>query len=154
MARIEPDTVIGRSAQLLDGESVVAEFRADRLTYWRSHLIMAVVLGAAAGLFLVWQGNPYPVAGPFGAAIAIAARAAYLSSEALSETWRLTDRRLLGPGGRVVPLPQIQAVRPFLGAVQIVTTSGDKHLMKYLADPASVAARLQGAAGRKASRNG
>ena len=82
MARIEPDTVIGRSAPLLDGETVVAEFRADRLTYWRSHLIMAVVLGTAAGLFLVWQGNPYPVAGPFGAAIAIAARAAYLASEA------------------------------------------------------------------------
>jgi hypothetical protein len=154
MAPIEPDSVIGRNVPLLDGEKVVAEFRADRLAYWRGHLILAVVLGSAAGVFLVWQGNPYPVAGPFGAAIAIAARAAYLASEALTETWRLTDRRLLGPGGRVVPLPQLQSARPFLGAVQIVTTTGDKHLMKYLADPASVASSLQAAAGRKEPRRG
>ena len=44
---------------------------------------MAVVLGAAAGFFLMWQGNPYPVAGPLGAVLAIGARAAYLASEAL-----------------------------------------------------------------------
>ena len=73
---------------------------------------------AAAGLFLVWQGNPYPVAGPFGAAIAIMARAAFLASEALGEVWRLTDRRLLGPGGRAIPLGQIQSARPLPGPVR------------------------------------
>lgn len=144
MSRIEPDPILGHAAPLMDGEKVLAEFRADRRAYWQGHLILAVVLGAAAGLILMWQGNPYPVAGPFGAAIAIGARAAYLASEALTETWRLTDRRLLGPGGRAIPRAQIQSARPFLGAVQITTTTGDRHLIKYQADPAAAAARITG----------
>lgn len=142
MARIEPDPILGQAAPLQVGETLVAEFRADRMAYWRSHLIMAVVLGTAAGLFLLWQGNPYPVAGPFGAVLAIGARAAYLASEALTETWRLTDRRLLGPGGRSIPRAQIRAARPFLGAVQITTTTGDRHLIRYQADPAATASRI------------
>jgi len=148
MARIEQDSVMIRNLPLAEGETVVAEFAADKAAYWKSHLILAVMLGAAAGLFLMWQGNPYPVVGPFGAAIAIAARAAYLASEALSDRWRLTEKRLLGPAARAIPLAQIKAARPFLGAVQIVTLSGDKHLMKYMADPAAAAARLLTAAGR------
>jgi hypothetical protein len=147
--RITPDPIMGHAGALLDGETIVAEFRADRLAYWRGHLILAVVLGAAAGLFLLWQGNPYPVAGPFGAAIAVAARAAFLASEALTETWRLTDRRLLGPGGRTISLPQVRSARPFLGAVQVTSTTGDRHLIKYQADPAAIAARILSAGGRK-----
>lgn len=142
MARIAPDPILGTKTPLQDGETVLAEFRADKPAYWRGHLVMAVVLGAAAGLFLIWQGNPYPVAGPLGAALAIGARAAYLASEALSEVWRLTDRRLLGPGGRAIPLAQVQAARPFLGAVQITTTTGDRHLIKYQADPTATANRI------------
>ena len=152
MSRIEPDSVMGRAAPLQDGERVLAEFPADRRAYWQGHLVMAVVLGVAAGLVLIWQGNPYPVLGPLGAAIAIAARAAYLASEALSDVWRLTDRRLLGPGGRVVPLAQVQAARPFLGAVQVVTLSGDKHLIKYQSDAPATAARLLQAAGKRKTR--
>ena len=153
MARIEPDSVIARHAPLAEGEVVQAEFRADRGVYWRSHLIMAAALGLVAGLFLFWQGNPYPVAGPVGAILAIGARAAYLSSEALTDLWRLTDRRLLGPGGRSIPLAQIKAAHPFFGAVQVVTVSGDKHLVKYLSNPASVAKRLL-TTGRKDSPHG
>lgn len=144
MARIEPDSIHGHAAPLQAGERVEAEFRADRVAYWRGHLILAVVLGTAAGLFLLWQGNPYPVAGPIGAMLAIGARAAYLASEALTEVWRLTDRRLLGPGGRVIPRGQIRSARPFLGAVQITTTTGDRHLIKYQADPSATAARIGG----------
>jgi hypothetical protein len=144
MAQITTDSIHGQSVPLLDGERVVAEFRTDRTAYWRGHLIMAVVLGTAAGLFLLWQGNPYPVAGPFGAILAIGARAAYLASEALSDVWRLTDRRLLGPGGRAIPRAQIRSARAFLGAVQVTTTTGDRHLIKYLADPAATAARITG----------
>lgn len=144
MARIEPDSIHGHAAPLQAGETVEAEFRADRLSYWRGHLILAVVLGAAAGLFLIWQGNPYPVAGPFGAVLAIGLRAAYLASEALNETWRLTDRRLLGPGGRAIPRAQIRSARSVLGAVQVTTSTGDRHLIKYQADPAATAARITG----------
>lgn len=142
MTRIEPDGVHGQSTPLQDGETVLAEFRADRTAYWRSHLIMAVVLGVAAGLFLMWQGNPYPVAGPVGAVLAIGARAAYLASEALSDVWVLTNRRLLGPGRRAIPLGQIKAARPALGSVQITTTTGDRSLIKYLADPKATAERI------------
>jgi hypothetical protein len=66
----------------------------------------------------------------------------------MAEVWRLTDRRLLGPAGRVIPLAQLQAARPILGAVQVVTTAGEKHLIKYQADPAATAARLTNAVGR------
>jgi hypothetical protein len=142
MARIAPDPILGTVTPLQEGETLIAEFRADRMAYWRSHLIMAVVLGTAAGLFLLWQGNPWPVAGPFGAVLAIGARAAYLASEALTETWRLTDRRLLGPGGRSIPLAQLRAARPFFGAVQITTTTGDRHLIRYQADPIATTSRI------------
>lgn len=153
MARIEPDGVMGHAAPLLEGETVVAEFRPDRMAYWRGHLVLAVGLGSAAGLLLLWQGNPYPVAGPAGAAIAIGLRAAYLASEALGEVWRLTDRRLLGPGGRAMALASITAARPFLGAVQVVTGAGDKHLLRYQADAPAVAYLVMTAAGR-AAQNG
>ncbi len=127
---------------LAEGETLLATFTPDRLTYWRAHVIMAVALGLAVGLFLLWQGNPYPVMGPIGAALAIAARAAYVASEALTDLWYLTQNRLIGPRGLTIPRAQIIAARPFFGSVQITTTTGDRHLMKYLADPAADAARL------------
>jgi hypothetical protein len=149
MARIEPDPIHGHPAELAPGEKLVTEFRPDPQAYWRAHLIMAVILGIGAGLVLMWLQNPYPVVGPVGATLAIAARAAFIQSEAMAEVWRLTDRRLLGSGGRAVTLAQVQAARPFLGAVQVTTTTGDRHLMKYLPDPAAVAFLLMTAAGRK-----
>ena len=149
MARIEPDTVIGRPADLGDGEKLVTEFRPDAQAYWRAHLVMAVILGIGAGLVLMWLENPYPVVGPIGAVLAIAARAAFVQSEALAEVWRLTDRRLLGPRGQSVPLAQLLSARPFLGAVQVTSTTGDRHLIKYLSDPPAVSFLLMTAAGRK-----
>lgn len=154
MARIEPDSVMGHPAELGPGEKLVSEFRPDRQVYWRAHLVMAVIVGIGAGLVLLWLGNPYPVVGPVGAVLAIAARAAFVQSEAMAEVWRLTDRRLLGPGGRALALSSLRAVRPFLGAVQLVTASGDKHLIRYQSDPAALAFLLQTAAGLKASRHG
>ena len=127
---------------LSDGETLIATFTPDRQTYWRAHLIMAVALGAAVGVFLLWQGNPYPVMGPIGAALAIAVRAAYVASEAFSDLWYLTSHRLIGPRGLTVARSQLATARPFFGSVQITTTSGDKHLIKYLENPAADAARL------------
>lgn len=147
MARIEPDSLMQRHVLPDADEPVLAEFRADRASYWKGHVIMAVVLGTLAGLVLVWQGNPWPVMGPIGAALALAGRGVFLASEALSDVWRLTDRRLLGPSARVIPLSQIARARPFLGAVQVITRSGDKHLLKYMADAPAVAARIRAASG-------
>ena len=149
MARIEPDPIMGHPAELAEGERIVHEFRPDQATYWRAHLVMAVLLGTLAGLVLLWLANPYPVVGPVGAVMAIAARAAFVQSEAMAEVWRLTDRRLLGPGGRAIALTQLLAARPILGAVQLTTTTGDRHLMKYQSDPAAVSYLLMTAAGRK-----
>lgn len=149
MARIEPDPIMGQPAELAPGEKIVTEFCPDRQVYWRAHLIMAVLLGIGAGLVLMWLQNPFPVMGPVGAVMAIAARAAFVQSEAMAEVWRLTDRRLLGPGGRAITLTQVQAARPFLGAVQVTSTTGDRHLIKYQSDPAAVSFLLLTAAGRK-----
>lgn len=153
MASIEPDPIMGHPAELAEGERLVTEFRPDPQAYWRAHLIMAVLLGIAAGLMLMWLQNPYPVVGPVGAVLAIAARAAFVQSEAMAEVWRLTDRRLLGPGGRAIQLAHLLTAKPLLGAVQVTSTSGDRHLMKYLPDPSAVSFLLMTAAGRK-PRNG
>lgn len=147
MAQIEPDSIMQRHVQPDAGEPVLAEFRADKATYWKGHLVMAVVLGALAGGALLVMGNEWPVMGPIGAALAIAGRGAFLASEALSDVWKLTDRRLLGPMARSIPLNQITIARPFLGAVQVVTRGGDKHLIKYQADATTTAARIRQAAG-------
>lgn len=147
MAEIEPDSLMRRHLDPDEGEAILAEFRSDRATYWKGHAIMAVVLGAGAGLVLILMGNPYPVMGPIGAGLAIAARGAFLASEALSDVWKLTPTRLLGPAARSVPLSQVAIVRPLPGTVQIVTRSGDKHLVKYLADADAVAERIRSAAG-------
>lgn len=132
-------------APLRPGEVMLAEWPADKASYWRSHGIMAVLGGFVAGVALVAIGNPTPWVGPVAAVAAMGARGWYLASEALAAHWRLTDQRLQGPGGRTVSLAQIKLARPFLGDVQVVTKSGDKHLMKYLANQASVVAAIEAA---------
>ncbi|WP_051294516.1 hypothetical protein [Gemmobacter nectariphilus] len=124
------------------GETVLAEFRADRVAYWRGHLVMAVLGGALAGLALLAMGNGTPWVGPLGAALAVGVRGAYLASEVLGLRWQLTDRRLILPGGRAFRLRDIVTVRKFLGDVQVITRQGDKHLIKYQPDAAAVIAAI------------
>ena len=124
------------------GETVLAEFRADRVAYWRGHLVMAVLGGALAGLALLAMGNGTPWVGPVGAALAVGVRGAYLASEVLGLRWQLTDRRLILPGGRAFRLRDIVTVRKFLGDVQVITRQGDKHLIKYQPDAAGVIAAI------------
>ena len=119
------------------------EFRPDLSTYLRAHAIMALAGGVLAGIILILLDNPDPWVGPVGAVLAIGIRAAYIRSEAMAEVWHLTDTHLSGPGGRSIPRAQIAQARPFLGAVQIVTTTGDKHLIRYLPDPAAAARAIQ-----------
>jgi hypothetical protein len=114
-------------------------FRPDLAAYWRAHAIMALAGGIAAGLFLVALDNPAAWVGPIGAALAVGVRAAYVRSEAMAEVWTLTDTHLTGPAGRAIPRAQIVLARPVLGAVQVVTATGDKHLIRYLPDPAAAA---------------
>lgn len=146
MAEITRDTILGRKVDLEPGEKLLASFRPDPATYWRTNGIMAIAASAIAGAALQWGGNPYPWTGPLAAVLAIGARAMYLKSEALAEEWQLTNRRLIGPGGRVASLSGLKDVRPFFGAVQLVGAS-DKHLIKYQGDAAATVAAINKARG-------
>lgn len=147
MPELPRDSVMGQTVMspLRPGEGMLAEWDADKGAYWRSHGIMAVIGGLVAGVVLVALGNSAPWVGPVAAVAAMGARGWYLASEALTAQWRLTDQRLQGPGGREIPLAQIKLARGFLGDVQIVTQSGDKHLMKYVANQAEVVAAIMAA---------
>jgi hypothetical protein len=118
---------------------MTVEFRPSAAAYWRAHATMVIAGSVAAGLLLIVIGNPHPWVGPVGALLAIGIRAAYVKSEAMAELWTLTPSHLTGPGGRSIRRAQIVQARPFLGAVQIVTATGDKHLIRYLPDPAAAA---------------
>ena len=147
MSRIERDSLLSGPLPLAEGERLVATFRPDRGAFIRNNLIVAVILSLVAGSVLLLLGNPHAWTGPVAAGIAVAARASFLASEALAADWRLTDRRLLGPGGRAVRLADLAAVRPFFGDVLVVTRGGDKHLLKYLANGPATAAEIRKAGG-------
>ncbi len=145
MSEIIPEPMYGAKTALDAGETLIATFRADLPTYWKSHALMALIAGVVAGVALVYGGNPAPWVGPVAAVLAIGLRASYLKSEVLAEEWRLTNRRLLGPGRRIAPLSSLKLARPFLGAVQLVMAGGDKHLIKYQADTAAKVAAIMAA---------
>ena len=140
-------------ALLEPGEKRLEDYRPDRGRYWRDHGVMAVGLMALAGGGLWLIGSPYPAIGSLGAILAVAVRALYLAPETLAMHWVLTDRRVILPGGqRAIMLMELQTVRPLLGDVQLITRSGDKHLMKHLPDAASVVKRILDARDRRAKR--
>ncbi|MEM8732528.1 MAG: hypothetical protein AAGF79_21675 [Pseudomonadota bacterium] len=137
VSRMTPTTPLEK------GEQVIDSFRADRMTYMRDHAWMAAV-AMAAGMAILWLiGNPHVWTGAVGGLAAIAIRGGYLATDELAARWDLTDRRLLGPQTRVARLSDIAQIRGLGSAVQIVTRSGDKHLIKYLADKNSVMARIK-----------
>lgn len=128
-----------------EGERVRDSFTADRGTYWRDHAWLAVA-AMALGMGILWAlGNPHVWTGAVGGLAAVTVRATYVASDELQARWDLTDRRLLGPGRRVVPLSEIARVRTLGSAVQIVTRGGDKHLLKYQRDKDATAARIKAA---------
>jgi hypothetical protein len=128
---------------LQEGETVVASFHPDRTTYWRDHAWLAAA-AMAIGMAVLWaMGNPHLWTGAVGGLAAVAVRAGYVASDELGARWDLTDRRLLGPQTRAVRLGEIATLRRLGSAVQVVTVSGDKHLIKYQADGAATRARVE-----------
>lgn len=134
------------------GETLLATWRPDPGRYWRDHGVLAAVGAAGAGAVLWALSVPQPGFGVLGAALAVGVRAAWLRGETLALAWHLTDRRLLLPGGRAVALLEIETQRRLLGDVQLITRSGDKHLLKHIADADAVLARLGEARARRARR--
>ena len=130
------------------GETVLERFRPGRAAYIRAHGWMAA--GAMGlGMAALWAlGNPHVWTGAVGGLAAVALRGVYLASEELAVRWDLTERHLLGPGGRRVALAGIARVNVLGSAVQVVTKSGDKHLIKYQADGEATRQAIEAARSR------
>lgn len=129
------------------GEQVLASFQADRATYIRDHAWMAA-LGMAGGMLVLWAiGSPHVWTGAVGGLAAIVLRGWYVASDELGVRWDLTNKRLLGPQTRAITLGNIARVRTLGSAVQVISRSGDKYLLKYQPDAQAVRAQLEAAAG-------
>lgn len=136
------------TTELEPGERVLCAFPADRATYWRENAWLAAI-AMGLGMAALWAfGNPHVWTGAVGGLAAIAVRSFYLASDETKMRWDLTDRRLLGPGTRSIALDNIAAINTLFSAVQIVTVTGDKHLLKYQPDAKTTKARIAEALGR------
>ncbi len=122
---------------------VPIRFTADRQAYIRNHLTLAA-LAMALAMFILWLiDSPHVWTGAIAGLAGIALRGWYLASEQLAEVWEIRDGALTGPGDRRVPLEQIETLRSMSCFVQVITKGGDKHLIKYQADPSATIAILE-----------
>ncbi len=123
-------------------------FRADRMTYWREHAWIAAI-AMALGMAVLWYiGNPHVWTGAVGGLFAVAVRALYLASDDATAEWVLTETEITGPESRRIALADIDRIRTLGSAVQIITRTGDKHLLKYMADRPRVVAKIEAAMAR------
>lgn len=129
--------------ELQDGEELLTQIHPDRATYWRDHAWMAAIAMAVGMAILFFMGNPHVWTGAVGGLAAIAVRAFYVASDELKVRWDLTTARVMGPQGRTVRLGEIKEIKSLGSALQIVTHSGDKHLLKYLADKTATRDAIQ-----------
>jgi len=112
-------------------------FKPDRSAYVRAHAWMAAI-GMGGAMAVLWLlDSPHIWTGAVGGLAAIGLRGWYMASEELAVVWTLNNDTLSGPAGRAVPVTQIDSVRTMGSYVQVITRSGDKHLIKYQADPAA-----------------
>ena len=122
-----------------------ASFHPDKMTYIRTHWSMAA-LAMAGGMVILWAiGNPHVWTGAIGGLAAVALRGWYLLDEEMDKPWHLGADALDGPQGRNVPLNDIAKLRAIGAAVQVITKGGDKHLIKFQADPTATIARIDAA---------
>ena len=121
-------------------------FIPDRGAYLRTNAWLAAAAMAGAMVLLWVMGNAHVWTGAVAGLAAIGVRAWYLASEELAVVWDMDGAALTGPGGRRVPLSEIETVRKMGSFVQVITRGGDKHLIKYQADPAATAAAIERAA--------
>lgn len=119
------------------------EFKPDRSAYIRAHTWMAAI-GMSGAMAVLWfTGSPHIWTGAIGGLAAIALRGWYMASEELAVVWTLTRETLSGPAERNIPLAQIETLRTMGSYVQVITTTGDKHLIKYQADPAATVQAIE-----------
>lgn len=118
-------------------------FHADRNVYIKAHVMLAVIGGIGATLLLFVVGNPHVWTGFVASILAVGARGWFMMSEELGHVWTLTNHDLSGPMQRHTTLSDIARVKILGSAVQVITASGDKHLIKFLANPEDVASRIR-----------
>ncbi|WP_158969097.1 hypothetical protein [Chachezhania sediminis] len=119
-----------------------ARFAPDRSTYIRAQAWLAA-LAMAGGMAVLWMmDSPYIWTGAIGGLAAIALRGWYLASDELSAEWHLQGDTLTGPGDTRLHLDRIETVRSAGHMVQVITTDGNKYLIRYQADPKAVTDRL------------
>jgi len=110
-------------------------FKADRTAYIVTHAWLAVI-GMAGAMAVLWLlGNPHIWTGAVAGLTAISVRGAYVASEELAAEWYVDNATLFGPGQQKVPLHSVVQMRSMGSFVQIVTSDGNKYLIKYQADP-------------------
>lgn len=131
---------------LEDGEVELARYQADTMTFWRSQAWIALFFSILAAGILIGIGNAYWWTGVVGAMAAIGVRTLYLGPDERKDVWVLTNRRLMGPMNRSTTLSNISAVNVIWTAVQVVTITGDKILIRYRPDPAETKAEIERAA--------
>ena len=122
-------------------------FAPDRATYIRTHWTMAAI-AMAAGMGVLWlMGNPHVWTGAVGGLAAVALRGWFLMDEALAEVWTLTATHLEGPQERRLPLSDLRETKVIGAAVQLITSDGQKHLIKFQADPSATSRAIDAARG-------
>lgn len=134
------------------GEKKLREIRADKGVFWRDHGVMAALGMVGAMLVLTVVGSDHVAIGALGAVLALGARGAWLYSEQMRFFWVLSNMRLVGPGGRVANLLEIETVRRLFGDIQIITTSGDKHMIKHVFNAEAVVTEILAVRDKRAKR--
>ncbi|WP_298676740.1 hypothetical protein [uncultured Lentibacter sp.] len=122
--------------------AALAVFTPNRGTYIREHVLLAALGALLLSALLIALDNPHPWTGVVGSLLAISARGAYAMREQLAMVWTLTETQLIAPDKRVIPLAEVADARHVFSALQVITRTGDKYLIKYQPDPAAGAAQI------------
>ena len=136
------------------GEKKLRDIRSDKGTYWRDHGVMAVLGMGVVGMVLAFIGSDHVAIGSLGAVLALGVRGLWLYSEQMKFRWVLSNMRLVGPGGRQVYLLELEKARRLFGDIQLITKSGDKHLIKHIRQSDQLVAEIEAARAKRAKRKG
>ena len=145
--QLEPRLEDQTGPDLEPGERLIESFSGNLNTYVKEHVLLAALGAVIMSGVLMYMGNPHAWTGIVGSVAAIAVRGFYVAREQLGFTWYLTNRRLIGPGERSILLGNIAKVNTIFSAAQVVTTTGDKYMMKYQADTKATQAAIDRARG-------
>ena len=133
-------TIPPNPAPAAEDEPLIATFAVDRAAFQRGQGLIGLLGGLILAAFLLFGLNPWVRYAAYALLLGTLMLAGW--HDAGARDWRLTSRHLLGPGGRVVPLPQVVRVRRVLNAVQVLTRDGGRHLLLYQPDPQTVVATI------------